>query len=181
MRLWEKAEYTRKDGSTAQIERDVRMRVEDVVRTVNREAASRGVRVVDVLRTAELQVLKGQRHGRVYKVPGTHGEKISQQTRALLGDYGHKLKGGVLYRASAPGEPPAFRTGNLRLHWEGDVKTRPGSRGCVEITAVLESQEKYAADLEYGIGMAPRPFVGPIMKKAEPEIKRILGEPYTQN
>lgn len=179
MKSWERAEYVNKAGQTVQVERAVRMKVADVVSSISRKTASRGVRVVNALRNAELEVLQGQRSGRVYKVPGTYGKKPGKATRVLMGEYGHKLKGGQLYRASAPGEPPARRTGNLRLHWDGDVRICPKSGGCAEITVCLESQEKYATDLEYGKGMARRPFVEPILKKAEPEIKKIMGEPYT--
>ena len=45
--------------------------------------------------------------------------------------------------------------------------------------AVLESGEKYASMLENGTSkIAPRPFVDKIKEKAEPEIRKIYGEPY---
>lgn len=171
MKLW----VDGKEGSVgAAIQATVREQVEDL----NRKVASRGIRAVNALRNAELEVLKGQRSGRVYKKPGTYG-RASKATRELMGDYGHKLRGGQLYRASAPGEAPARRTGNLRMHWNGQVRSEPSSGGGVVIVAELESQEKYAYDLEHGKGMAPRPFVGPIKDKAEPEIRKIYSEPYT--
>ena len=95
----------------------------------------------------------------------------------MLKDYGHKLRGGQLYRASAPGEAPASRTDNLRKHWNKHVVPvyKPGG---VEIIAQLESQEKYADALENGKGMARRPFKERIQELAEPEIKKIYSEPY---
>lgn len=128
----------------------VRAVVQEKVKGITREAVSRGVRAVNAIRNAELDVLKGQRSGRRYR------------------RYPFK----TTYQASAPGEPPARRTGNLRMHWNGRVKTSNVSDG-VLITAELESQEEYAVYLEKGRGMAPRPFVEPIKEKALPEIQRI--------
>ena len=75
--------------------------------------------------------------------------------------------------------PPARRTGNLRLHWNGEVKGGATGNG-VEVTLQLESQESYAGYLEHGTRkMAPRPFVERIKEKASPGIKRIFEEPYS--
>ena len=64
------------------------------------------------------------------------------------------------------------------MNWYGDVETRAVSKG-TEILAVLESGEKYASMLENGTSkIAPRPFVDKIKEKAEPEIRKIYGEPY---
>jgi len=137
----------------------VRMRVKDVLDSIDRKVASRGVRAVNALRNAELEVLRGQRSGKRYRKP--HTKK-------------------AMYTASAPGEPPARRTGNLRLHWNGEVKTADRGNGRTAVTAVLESQEKYDSLLENGTRkIEPRPFVDKIIEKAEPEIKRICSEPYT--
>ncbi len=88
-----------------------------MTKDINRKVVARGTRVANALRTAELEVLKGNRSGRVYKKPDTYGKSRTKSTRKLLKDYGHKLKGGQLYRASAAGEAPARRTGALRLQW----------------------------------------------------------------
>ena len=103
--------------------------------------------------------MKGQRSGRVYRKPYTKK---------------------ATYTASAPGEPPARRTGNLRLHWNGDVKGGTTSGGGASLTAALESGEPYAILLEHGTSkMAARPFVERIKEKAAPEIKKIFSGPYT--
>lgn len=178
MNLWENYEYVNKAGKTVQAERAVRAKVKEVVGDINRRVASRGVRAVNAMRNAQLRVLSGQRSGKVYKKPGTYGT-ASKATRKLLGDYGHKLRGGQLYRASAPGEAPARRTGNLRLHWNGDIKSGRSSGGGVAVIAVLESQERYAAALENGTPkMAARPFIEKIKAEAMPEIQKIYSEPY---
>lgn len=158
----------------------IQEKIERKVESVNSQAVSRGTQAVNALRNAELEVLKGQRSGRVYKKPGTYGRRPSKATKELMGDYEHKLRGGQLYRASAPGEPPARRTGNLRLHWNGKVIKERTSGGGLNITAELESQESYAGFLDKGTsGMAARPFVERIKQKAMPKIKRIYNRPYT--
>lgn len=130
--------------------------VDDTVKKVNREAASRGMRAVNAIRNAELEVLRGKRSGRVYRKPHTKSH----------------------YTASAPGEPPARRTGNLRLNWNGTVESSSTGSG-LRVTAVLESQERYSTYLENGTRrMAPRPFKQPISEKAMPEIERIYHEKY---
>lgn len=151
MKLWV-------DGKVGSAGSAVRATVKDQVTNINRKVVSRGVRAVNAMRNAELEVLKGQRSGKVYRKP------FSKAT----------------YTASAPGEPPARRTGNLRMHWNGQVKSENASSGGVAIVAELESQEPYAGYLENGTSkMAPRPFVEKIKEEAMPEIKRIYSEPYT--
>mgnify|MGYP006922126157 CR=1 FL=1 len=159
MNLWENYEYVNKAGQTVQAERAVRAKVKEMVGDINRKVVSRGVRAVNAIRNAELEVLKGQRSGRVYRKPFTK--------RAT-------------YTASAPGEPPARRTGNLRMHWNGQVKSENTSSGGVAIVAELESQESYAGYLENGTSkMAARPFVEKIKEEATPEIQKIYSKPYT--
>lgn len=134
----------------------LKIAVDDTVKKVNLEAASRGMRAVNAIRNAELEVLRGKRSGRVYRKPHTKSH----------------------YTASAPGEPPARRTGNLRLNWNGTVESSSTSSG-LRVTAVLESQERYSTHLENGTRrMAPRPFKQPISEKAMPEIERIYHEKY---
>jgi hypothetical protein len=134
----------------------LKIAVDDTIKKVNREAASRGTRAVNAIRNAELEVLRGKRSGRVYRKPHTKSH----------------------YTASAPGEPPARRTGNLRLNWNGTVESSSTGSG-LRVTAVLESQERYSTYLENGTRrMAPRPFKQPISEKAMPEIERIYHEKY---
>lgn len=151
MKLWV-------DGKAGSAGSAIRATVKSQVANINRKVISRGVQAVNAIRNAELEVLKGQRTGRVYRKPFRK----------------------ATYTASAPGEPPARRTGNLRMHWNGQVKSEGSSRGGVAIVAELESQESYAAYLENGTSrMAPRPFVEKIKQEATPEIQKIYSEPYT--
>ena len=151
MKLWV-------DGRAGSAGSAILATVKSQVANINRKVISRGVRAVNAMRNAELEVLKGQRSGRVYRKP------FSRAT----------------YTASAPGESPARRTGNLRMHWNGQVNSKSSSSGGVAIVAELESQESYAAHLENGTSrMAPRPFVEKIKQEATPEIQKIYSEPYT--
>jgi hypothetical protein len=84
----------------------------------------------------------------------------------------YRRPSGGVYRASAPGEPPAIRTGNLRDSIsEPDVReTAPGVVGEIEITA------PYALGLEEGRGrVAPRPFVIPAIDALLKGLNRIGG------
>lgn len=151
MKLWV-------DGKAGSAGSAIRAAVKDQVANVNRQVISRGTRAVNAIRNAELEVLRGQRSGRKYRKP------YSKAT----------------YTASAPGEPPARRTGNLRMHWNGEVKTEGSTSGSVQVTAQLESQESYAGYLENGTSkMAARPFVEKIKEEATPEIERIYKESYS--
>lgn len=158
--------------------RKVRICIEKNVDRVNREVLSRAKRSANVLRTAELEVLSGQRSGKVYKKPGTYGKSKTKTTRSLMGEYGHKLTGGQLYRASAPGEAPARRTGDLRKSFVPYEKPMPLSGKGMTVVAGIESGLEYADILEDGRGMARRPYRERIIEKAKPKIERIFREPY---
>lgn len=151
MKLWV-------DGKAGSAGSSIRATVKDQITNINRKVVSRGVRAVNAIRNAELEVLKGQRSGKTYRKP------YSKAT----------------YTASAPGEAPARRTGNLRMHWNGQVKSENASGGGGAIVAELESQESYAGYLDEGTAkMAARPFSEKIKEKALPEIEKIYKEPYT--
>ena len=129
MKLWV-------DGKAGSAGSAIRATVKGQVTGINQKLVSRGVRVVNALRNAELNVLKGQRGGKVYRKPYTKN---------------------ATYTASAPGEPPARRTGNLRMHWNGEVKNGAASGNGMKVIVALESQESYAGYLENGTSkMAPK-------------------------
>ena len=136
----------------------VKEAVKNTVKSINRQVRSRGTRVKNALRNAELEVLRGRRSGRKYRKPFS-------TTR---------------YTASAPGEPPARRTGALRLSWTGGVEASAGSSGGTKVTAYIESQTPYAGYLENGTSkIAARPYVDRIKEKAQPEVDRIMNEDYS--
>lgn len=158
------------EGKSGSAGAAIKMKVSEVTANINRQVKARGISAVNAMRNAEQEVLKGQRSGRKYRKP-----YIGSKTREERKKSGYKTP---VYTASAPGEPPARRTGNLRMHWNGNVKARD-TLGGTEVIAVLESGEKYAGYLENGTSkMKARPFVEKIKEKALPEIEKIYKEPY---
>lgn len=107
-----------------------------------------------------IRELTGNRTGRTYNVPGTGSVrrapvvvnvtapryKISSYTRMAK-----KRVGATEYRASAPGEAPASRTGDLRTSYRYRVQGN---------LAQVGTPLKYATALEKGTSkMAPRPHL----------------------
>lgn len=146
---------------------------------IKQQMISRGHRASNELRNASQIVLRGQRHGRRYKVPGTYKRQRDR--------YDGKMKNGVYYTASAPGEPPAVRTGAFRLSWQPRVQvdyTQDGYEWAV--VSQVESRQKtdngkylLGEILEEGTGkMAPRPHQEKIQNKAMNNISKIYNEPY---
>lgn len=107
---------------------------------------------VNEVRNETLNTLTGNRSGRTYKVPGT------QRT----------------YTASAPGEPPAQRTGELRQSVKGTVHTE-GKK----LIGKVGTDKDYGLSLEKGTKkMAPRPWLQPSFEKSEGKIKDIFNRPW---
>lgn len=144
------------------------------VQQVANELPDRAVRASNELRNAVMEVLSGPRSGRVYKKPGTYGKRMSKQTKSLLSDYGKKLRGGQLYRASAPGEPPAWRTGTLARSWRGVTYGENSQNPAVE------SEISYAWLDEGSPGgmIKPRPYFQKTIETAMPEVEKIYSEPF---
>ena len=123
-----------------------------VLNQVNAELPARAASASQSLRNASLEILRGQRGGRTYRKPG-----------------------GGSYTASAPGEPPAVRSGNLRRNW------RPVQYGANHQNPAIESNVFYAGYMDNGTpgGMiAPRPFADKIVEKAKPEVEAIYAQPF---
>lgn len=100
------------------------------------------------------KTLSGQRSGKTYRVPGT------------------KRK---WYTASAPGEPPAVRTGRLRSSIKHKLIRRPFAH-----EGVVGTDVEYSTHLEYGTHkMAARPFLVPTFEKNRENVKRMLGRPIS--
>lgn len=116
------------------------------------ELYRRGVRITQVLRKTELEVLAGARNGIKYK--------------------------SLPNRSSAPGEAPAAQSGKLRQEWD-DITERQGNGHTSIVTSRVTSTTPYAGYLEEGTErMAARSFVDKIIEKAEPEILEIARAPY---
>lgn len=144
-----------------------------VTTTVKYQMERRSYLAANELRNAALLVLRGQRSGRRYKVPGTYRRQRDKTDG--------KMKNGRYYTASAPGEPPAVRTGTFRNSWQPSAHRVMGhyiSR--IESDARTENGRHTLGEvLENGTSrMAPRPYKDRILEQAEPNILRIYSEPY---
>ena len=152
--------------------------VKEVNDRITRGMKSRSYRAANELRNASQIVLRGQRSGRRYNVPGTGRVKYNKREHTATVTYRK-------YTASAPGEAPAVRTGVFRESWQPRTETE-GSRDNLSVKAMIESSVrtdngKYLLGevLEDGTSrMAPRPYKEAIQEKALPKIKKIYSEPY---
>ena len=142
--------------------------VKDAVEDIKKQVEARSYTAANELRNSALTILRGARSGRVYKVPGP----FRRQRDKISG----KMKNGRYYTASAPGEPPAARTGNFRRSWQPTAL----KSGNLYISRI-ETDSDYADWLENGTPggqMAPRPHHERILKHAEPKVVRIYSAPY---
>ena len=134
--------------------------VHEMVEQIRSQLYSRAVRVANgPLMNARLDVLGQQGSGRRYKLP--HSK--------------------AYYTASAPGEPPAARTGAYRLSWNPKVYGFGDSYISRIENNVMVNGYVLGQLLENGTPggqMAPRPHEQRILDKATPEALRIYNEPY---
>lgn len=154
----------------------LRTLVSDLVSQAGQEVKSRGIRTANELRTASNHVLRGQRHGRRYKVPGTYRLQMDKVTG--------KKRHGRYYTASAPGEPPAVRTGAFRLGWKQRSYAEDLGGGQCNVHGVIENDQKVGSSLlgemlENGTKrMAPRPYKQKVVSRALPQVIKIYNESY---
>jgi hypothetical protein len=95
-----------------------------------------------------VKILTGARSGRIYQIPGTKKD----------------------YTASAPGEAPAVRLGDLRTSYRFVIKKYEG---------LIGSPLAYALDLEKGTShMAPRPHLTAAYLKNRREIQSQLSKDW---
>lgn len=133
---------------------------QEITTGIRHQMEGRAYTAANELRNAELQILRGQRGGRVYGVPGTKRR----------------------YQASAPGQPPAVRTGAFRLSWQPSAHVLFGSYiSRIESSLQVGTRRSYTLGelLENGTSkMAARPHQDKILEKAEPEIVKIYARSY---
>ena len=121
-----------------------------VVKSIEDAAGQRMAEAVQAVRTQVLETLSGSRSGRTYYVPGTH--------RA--------------YTASAPGEPPAQATAELRQ----SIKTSVGGEG-KEVIGIVGTDKIQGLMTEFGtVNMEARPWLRPSFEKAMDKVKSIFGK-----
>ena len=147
--------------------------IEEAVEGIRRQVERRSYLAANELRNSALLVLRGQRSGRRYKVPGT----FRRQRDKADG----KMKNGRYYTASAPGEPPAVRTGTFRASWQPSAHALFGSYISRIESDVRTDNGRYNLGeiLEEGTSrMSARPHHDRILEHAEPRILKIYSEPY---
>ena len=171
---------------------DIAYQIESKVKEINDKIThgmrSRAYRVSNELRNASQLVLRGQRSGRQYNVPGTGRVRYYKRDSK---DGKHKAGTATItyrkYTASAPGEPPAVRTGAFRASWQ-PRNEKIGSGDNLSVKSMIESSirtdnGKYLLGeiLEEGSPggkIAPRPYKKRIQEKALPKVIKIYKEPY---
>ena len=136
--------------------------IDQAVANIRQEVESRSYDAANELRNSALEILRGQRGGRRYRVPGKK----------------------VYYTASAPGEPPAARSGLFRISWQ-PTALKEGNTYISRVESDLEvgTKKTYLLGeiLEKGTPggqMAPRPHQEKILQDAEPRIFQIYSAPY---
>ena len=143
--------------------------VEDIEDQIIHGMMQAGFKSSMELKNASLLVLRGQRHGRRYNVPGTGRVTYNKRNKTAKISYRK-------YTASAPGEAPAVRTGAFRLGWMPQTKVTEGGR---VVTSLIRNSQRVDNGqllgdiLEDGTGrMAPRPYKKRVLEKALPKIRR---------
>ncbi|MBR4383963.1 MAG: hypothetical protein IKP64_10440 [Selenomonadaceae bacterium] len=119
------------------------------VGAINRQVLSRARRGTNILRNSAMEVLGQNGSGRRYR-------------------NGHV--------ASAPGQPPAPVSGNMRRNWrEASFIQANGLGRGIDVKLQIKSNVFYAQFLEHGTRrMSARPFVERIKTKARPEIEALF-------
>jgi len=145
------------DDTAAKIEEirsDIKMHIEN-------QMIARGFSAATVLYNNTQLVLRGRRSGRTYLIPNT--------TRH--------------YTASAPGEPPANRTGIFRASWRPETHTE-GSGDNIEVHSSAVSTYSVGGRvlgrmLQNGTKkVAPRPYMEKVREKSKKQIYHIYSRPY---
>lgn len=161
---------------------NISSQIESMVKEVNAKITqgmkARAYSVSNELRNSSQNILRGQRSGREYIIPGTGRVKYNKRKKTATITYRR-------YRASAPGEPPAVRTGAFRGSWQTRIEST-GSGDSLSVRSMIESNArtdggKYILGeiLEEGTGkMAPRPYKERILTDAKPRIIKIYKRPY---
>lgn len=116
------------------------------VRTGITGGSQRNIRdaTLEGLSAVQRKLRRNSPSGEVYRVPGTQR----------------------LYRASAPGEPPANRTGGYANSFQPQYRQNEG---------IIGTKDKRGPALEFGTRrMAARPHVRPALSEASRRLKSIL-------
>ena len=130
----------------------LKFHTKQVTEKIEDTANQRMLEAVNVVRNQALETLSGTRSGRTYYVPGTRRS----------------------YTASAPGQPPAQATGELRQSVKTAVEVEEK-----RLIGLVGSDSKHAAPLEFGtVKMAARPWLRISFEKSLDKIKSILSRKW---
>lgn len=126
----------------------LKFHTKEVMHSINQSASRKMSAAVNEVRNTVMETLSGSRSGQTYYVPGTHRS----------------------YTASAPGEPPAVATSELRQSVSTLIESEVG--GIVGKVGTDKIQGKMT---EFGTRhMAPRPWLRKSFEKAEGKVRAIL-------
>ncbi len=124
----------------------------EVVKKIEDTAGKRMAEAVQAVRTQTLETLSGSRSGRTYYVPGTKRQ----------------------YTASAPGQPPATATAELRQ----SIRTAVEGVGR-KVIGMVGTDKIQGKMTEFGTrNMRARPWLKISFEKAMPKIKAIFGKKW---
>lgn len=155
-------------GDYKQAMHEIGVIVNKTVDEIEQKAMKRGYQAANVLTNEVKKVLSGQRSGRIYKVKKTGGKS---------------KKSGVVYTASAPGEPPAVRFGTLRTSFKRRTYAEQNGKELI-VHAITESDLQVNGYLlgdllENGTKkIAPRPYKQKTIDAALPKITEIFSKNY---
>jgi hypothetical protein len=128
---------------------DLQLNTQQAIKQISDLSAKRMWLAANEVRNETVERLSGERSGRTYKVPGTQ----------------------VTYTASAPGEPPAVATSDLRQSIKVAVDDKSG-----RLLGSIGSDLDKSLWLEKGTSqMLPRPFLEPSFRSAQARVKEIMG------
>ncbi len=155
-------------GDYKQAMHEIGVIVNKTVEEIEQKAKKRGYQAANVLTNEVKKVLSGQRSGRIYKVKKTGGKS---------------KKSGVVYTASAPGEPPAVRFGTLRTSFKRRTYAEQNGKELIVHTITesdLQVNGYLLGDLlENGTKKsAPRPYKQKTIDAALPKITEIFSKNY---
>jgi phage gpG-like protein len=155
MILMGQGEWTNADGTTYDVAKDIDAEMSELAKKAGPVVLKGALYYEGRIK----ELLTGERSGREYQVPGHPG---------------------IMYRASAPGEPPASPLGDLR---KSITHTLPEWMGN-EVFSEVGTSLVYGRILEYGgltgrghaVRILPRPYFAPSWLSAEDIINSILAE-----
>ena len=123
--------------------------LKEVMKKIDETSKARMLESVNEVRNKTLETLSGSRSGVVYKVPRTNRT----------------------YTASAPGEPPAVMTGELRQSIKSGIEGEGD-----KLMGFVGTEKKHGPMMEFGTrrGIAPRPWLRKSFEQSEAKMKEIF-------